>query len=138
MRNVDTKVAALRRVDFLRSCTDRELAKLSSTVDRISVEIGRVLMREGDYGREAFVVVTGSAEVTAGDVAIATIGPGGFIGEMAMLSGEPRSATVIAITDIELLVLSPATFRAFAEHPEVGLALSRCLARRLADVQAQL
>lgn len=138
MRTHDSKTAVLRRVDFLRGCSERELTDLVSKIDKVRVEAGYVLTKENETGRQAFIVVDGWAAVTIGGVALAAIGPGEFIGEMAMLSGSPRSATVVAKTDMELLVVGPATFRQFAEHPSVGRAMSRCLARRLADIQAQL
>lgn len=136
MRTTDSKVVALRRVDFLRSCTDRELAKIAAKVDRTSVRAGYVLMQEGQYGNEAFIVVDGTAAVSMGGVTVATIGPGEFIGEMAMLNGRPRTATVVAETEMDVLVVGLSTFSTLAGHAEVGMALSRCLARRLADIQA--
>jgi CRP/FNR family cyclic AMP-dependent transcriptional regulator len=138
VRTPDSKTAALRRVTFLHGCTNRELAKLASQVDEASVSAGTVLMREGDYGSEAFIVVEGWAAVSSAGETLAAIGPAEFIGEMAMLSGDPRSATVVAKTDMTVLVLGPTTFQTVAEHPAVGRAMSRCLARRLADTQAQM
>lgn len=138
MRISESKVAVLRRVPFLRGCTDRELNALASQMDEVSVRAGRTLMEEGAFGHEAFIVVDGWAAVSSGGVTVAAVGPGEFIGEMAMLSGDPRSATVVAKTEMVLLVVGAATFRSVAEHPVVGHALSRCLARRLADIQAQL
>ncbi len=85
MRNDDSKLAVLRRLAFLHACSELELRVLATLVDEAAVEPDTVLMREGDAGREAFIIVEGWAAVSCGGEPIAAIGPGEFIGEMEML-----------------------------------------------------
>jgi CRP-like cAMP-binding protein len=138
MRNHDPKLTLLRNVTFLRNCPEKDLARLAAQMEECEVPAGHVLMHEGDAGRQAFVVVDGWAAVSCEGTAIAAIGPGEFIGEMAMLTHEPRSATVTAKTNMRVLVLGPAVFHAVACEPTVGRAMAACLAQRLRDVEAQL
>lgn len=132
MRTKSRKVEILREVALFSLCTDKELADVAGLVDELSVEPGTVLVKEGTPGRECFVVVSGEAEVSVRGSAIATVGPGLCVGEMALLDTAPRTATVTATTAMELLALEP---RAFADlldrHPSVAKKLLATLARRL-------
>lgn len=130
MKRYDGKLAMLRQVEFLHDSDERVLRKLASQIDEICVNTGQVLAREGRSGFESFVVVEGWAEVSSNGVTFATIGPGEFIGEMALVEGTPRNATVVATTPMTLLVLDPSAFRDVIKQPEVALALEQCLQRR--------
>jgi CRP-like cAMP-binding protein len=136
MRN-DSKVALLRRIPFLRSCPDRDLAWLAQHMDDCEVEPGTILTEEGKVGREFFIVVDGWAEVSCGGEAVAAVGPGEFIGEMAMLSYEPRSATVTAKTSMRLLAVGPLAFGDVIGHASVGRAMATGLAKRLRALEAK-
>lgn len=133
MRNPDPKVALLRRLPCLSSCTDKQLAELASTVDECRVAAGQTLTREGEIARETFVVVEGWAAVIRDGEAVAAIGPGEFIGEMAMLARQPRCATVVAKTSMRLLVIGPATFRTIADRPDIGHEMAVVAADRSAE-----
>ena len=80
-----------------------------------------MLCQEGKSGNECFVVIEGEAAVTIGGDEVTTIGPGGFFGEMALLDGGPRVATVTATTDMRLLSLSRGEFTTLlADVPSVS------------------
>lgn len=131
-----------RRIEMLRGlplfdhCTDRELAGLDRLVDEIEVAEGAVLTREGQPGRESFIVVEGEADVVLGGETIATLGPGSFFGELAMLDFRPRSATVTAKTPMRLLVVGPADFSAFLAQPGVAVKMLEVLVERLREMEA--
>ena len=131
MRTPDPKIAMLRRVPALRACGERELARLASLVEECEVPAGKVLTEEGTAGRQSFFVLEGWAAVSQDGEAIAAVGPGEFLGEMAMLDSQPRSATVVAKTPMRVLVIGPETFGTFTAHPGVGRAMATDLSRRL-------
>lgn len=136
MRN-DSKVALLQRIPFLRGCSDRDLEWLSRRMDDCQVEAGAILTEEGKVGREFFIVVDGWAEVSCGGEAMAAIGPGEFVGEMSMLSHEPRSATVTAKTAMRLLAVGPLGFGDVVGHARIGRAMATGLAKRLRAMEVK-
>ena len=77
--------------------------------DEIDLPAGKVLIREGDRGREFFVVISGEVEVRRKGRKRATLGAGSFVGEMALPSKAPRSATVTALTPLDVLVTPTVT-----------------------------
>ena len=93
----------LSKLEFFEGFSDDELAKVRAMADNVSAEAGAVLMEQGDVGQEAFVIVSGQAGVFVNGHRVAAIGPGSAVGEMALLDRHPRSATVKALTDLELL-----------------------------------
>jgi CRP/FNR family cyclic AMP-dependent transcriptional regulator len=122
----------LKSVPLFASCTDRDLARIDKAVDEMSVPPGTVLTRQGDIGREAFIIVSGTATVTRDGVEVATVGPGVQIGELALLDGGPRTATVTATTDMDLLVLSKAAFNGVLDEiPTLAHRIAVALARRV-------
>src|SRR5919202_6525682 len=86
------------------------LGAIAAAADEITVRQGRDLVREGEHGRELYVVVDGSVRVTRNGRKVATMGPGDFFGELALISGAPRSATVTAETETPVMVLDPRRF----------------------------
>jgi CRP-like cAMP-binding protein len=91
-----------------------------------------VIAREGEPGVGLFVIVDGTAEVTIGGAKKATLGPGDFFGEIALLDGGPRTATVTATSDIEMLGLTEWVFRGLMqEHPSIAVKTLQQMASRL-------
>jgi len=126
----------LAQVPLFSGCSQRDLQHLARVVDEVQLPHGTVLTHEGDVGREAFVFVHGTAEVTRDGVTVAEIGPGDVVGEMSLLDGGPRSATVTATSDIEALVLTrPAFDTVLAEVPAFAHRLLVSLAHRLRSVE---
>jgi CRP-like cAMP-binding protein len=132
-KSKDAKVELLRGVPLFSACSKRELSRIASLVDQIEVSKGTVLTREGDSGREFFVVVDGRARVMVGDRGrIAALGPGASFGEMSLLDQRPRSATVEAETDMQLLVLDARSFSSLLEDaPSVARKVLVAMAGRL-------
>ena len=100
------KIELLRQVDLFRSCTTRELGQIAALTTELEVTANSVLMRRGDLGKEFFVIVEGTATVTRESVELAKLSAGSFFGELALIDGGPRTATVVARTDMKVLVLS--------------------------------
>lgn len=131
MRKQDPKIALLRGVPALAGQADKDLEQLASLVDEVEFGAGRVLMREGRAGGEAFLIVEGRAEVAIGGRTVATVGPGELVGEMALLDHSPRSATVTAMTPMRLLVMTPGAFGSILRQPTAGWRVAADLAARL-------
>lgn len=137
MRRIDPVIEHLRRVPGMEEAPDKALAPLVPLIDIVEVEAGRTLARQGTRGREACIVLEGRGEILIDDELIATVGPGDFVGEMAMLDHGPRTATVRAETPMRMLVIGPQAFAAFAEHPGAGRAMAIQLSQRLRRAEAR-
>ena len=107
-RPVDT----LSQLDLFSQCRPSEMRRVRSLTSQTDVPAGTTLCRQGTYGREAFIALEGQAQVERDGASIATVEPGAVIGEMALLGGRFRTATVRATTPMRVLVLQPAEFRA--------------------------
>jgi CRP-like cAMP-binding protein len=100
----------------------------------VSIEAGKVLVREGEPGHECFVIVTGSATVTRDGATVANLGPGAVVGELAPLTGGVRTATVTADSAMEVLVIAQREFNGLIEEvPGFAVQLLRNLAARMTD-----
>ncbi|GAC1321395.1 MAG: hypothetical protein NVSMB12_21550 [Acidimicrobiales bacterium] len=127
----DPKIAGLRELVPLPGMSDAELGRVVDLLDDLAVPGGTVLMREGRPGQDCFVIADGEAAVVVEGRAITTLGPGAFIGEMALLSGKPRSATVTAMTPMRLLTIPVNAFVALLADSEVARFLLDTMAARL-------
>lgn len=131
-RKRDRKQQLLGGVSLLAACSQRELSRICSLTDEIDVPAGRVVTEEGQPGREFFLVVHGRATVKIRGRKVGSLGSGDCFGEMALLDQGPRSATVVADTDMELMVLDSRSFSALIDEvPSVARKLFRQLAERL-------
>jgi CRP-like cAMP-binding protein len=101
----DEKMTYLQRVHLFEACSSRQLRAIARIADVQEVPAGEVLARTGEPGDRFFVIVDGSARVDVSPQNQGRIGPGAFFGEISLLDGEPRSATVIADTAMRLLVI---------------------------------
>jgi hypothetical protein len=112
------------RIPLFSDLTAEEFVDVAIMLVRRSEKPGTVIVKEGDPGESMFIVSTGEAEATredeGQDVKLAFFSDGDFFGEMAVLSGEPRTATVTAVKNTELLELSRADLQQIcSRHPEV-------------------
>jgi CRP/FNR family cyclic AMP-dependent transcriptional regulator len=130
---VDRKLELISQVPLFARCSKHELEEIAKAADEIDLPEGKVLTREGDRGREFFVLVEGSAEVTKGGEVIRRLGSGDFLGEIALISREPRTATVTTTTPVNALVMTDQAFAGVLAHmPEVQQKVLEALADRLA------
>ena len=129
----NAKADLIRRVPLFAHCTRAELAEVASIADEIDVPAGKELMREGDRGREFFILLEGSADVRRKGRKVNSLKPNDFFGEIALISRSPRTATVTATADSQLLVITPSAFRALLDHsPRIQIRVLEALADRLA------
>lgn len=128
----NVKVEALKRAPLFEGLSKKELAELARVTDDLKVEPGTVLCREGKIGREFFVIVDGTAEVTKGGKRLASRSGGDFVGEIALLKTSKRTATVTATTPLRCFILTQSDFRrVLEENPGVQLKVMQALADRL-------
>ena len=128
----NVKVEALKRAPLFESLSKKELAELARVTDDLKVEPGTVLCREGKVGREFFVIVDGTAEVTKAGKRLAGLQGGDFVGEIALLKTSKRTATVTASTPLRCFILTQSAFRrVLEENPGVQLKVMQALAERL-------
>jgi CRP-like cAMP-binding protein len=130
----DTKVQALKRAPLFEDLSRKELVELARVCDDLEVEPGKVLCKEGQMGREFFVIVEGKVLVTREGRLLATLNGGDFLGEIAVVTEMPRTATATAETAVRLFVLTGRDFRVVLDdNPTVERKVLRALARRLAE-----
>src|SRR3954447_13079487 len=132
----DAKLELLGNIPLFAACTKRDLARIASLADEVDVAKGKVLTRQGEPGRECFVIAEGRAKATMRGRRSASMGPGAFFGEMSLLDQGPRSATVTAETDMQLLVLTSQGFWSLLRDvPVVAPRIMRVLAERLREAE---
>jgi CRP-like cAMP-binding protein len=129
----DTKVDALAKAPLFSALSKHELGELAKATEDLEVEEGKVLTREGDLGREFFVIVDGDVSVTRDGSEIRRLGPGDFFGEIALIyDNARRTATVTATSPLRFFVLTRQSFRSLLEHqPEIEDKVMAALEDRL-------
>jgi CRP-like cAMP-binding protein len=126
------RVVQLSKVPLFANCSKRELSRLLSLARTETVEAGHTLFVEGAPSSNLYVIVSGTAAVKRNGRRIGRAGPGDVVGELGVILGGPRTATVLAETPIEWLVLDQASLRAaIDEVPGLGWHLLQSVAARL-------
>ncbi|HMS46553.1 MAG: cyclic nucleotide-binding domain-containing protein [Candidatus Microthrix subdominans] len=129
---MDAYLERLGALPMFGGCTNKELRDIARIVDELQVESGRVLMSQGDAGQEAFVIEEGTAEVVRDGQLLATVGPGSYVGELALIDAGPRSATVTATTPMRVLVIGTREFSTLLDEvPGLARRVLVSTARRL-------
>jgi CRP-like cAMP-binding protein len=114
------------------NCSQRELQTVARAVREVDHKAGTEIAREGEPGIGLFIITQGSATVSIGGRKKGSIKPGEFFGEIALLDGGPRTATVTADTDVKLLGLTEWVFRGLVqEHPSIAVKTLQAMAGRL-------
>jgi CRP-like cAMP-binding protein len=123
----------LKKVGLFAELSGKDLERLGRQIRERTFREGASVTQQGEHGVGFFVIAEGSATVSVDDDVRATLGPGDYFGEMALiLKDGTRSATITATSDLRCYGLAPWEFKPFvAEHPEVAWALLQVLARRL-------
>jgi CRP/FNR family transcriptional regulator, cyclic AMP receptor protein len=137
------EVEVLRRLPLFQRIEPRRLKLLAFTSERMTFKAGDVVMRQGDPGDAAYIVMAGDADVYVstpnGELKVATLGVNDIIGEIAILIDIPRTATVRAVGELTTLRISKDHFfRLMTEVPEMGIEVMKELARRLERTTADL
>jgi CRP-like cAMP-binding protein len=131
-RGRGSPIDLLGEIPLFRGCSKDELRHIDRAATRADYPAGHVLCTEGSVGRELIMIVEGVAAVARGGAHITDVGAGAFIGEMSLLDGGPRSATVTATTEIQALVLPSREFwQVIDTVPAIAHSLLATLAERL-------
>lgn len=129
-----TKEIDLSKIWMFSTCSSRDLRTIRRALEEVTVPSGRVLTEQGTIGREFFLIVEGKASVRHNNRKVATLGPGQYFGELALLDRRPRSATVVSDTDMLLLVLGQRQFNGILDAvPALSRKLLAAMATRLRE-----
>jgi len=129
----DAKVELLKRVPLFSKLSHKELEDVAQIADEIDLPAGKEMATEGDRGREFFVLLKGEADVTKAGQTINTMKEGDFFGEIALVTKMPRTATVTATSDVDVLVITEQAFdNLLKKTPEIGRGVAEALAERVA------
>ena len=126
------KVDVLATLPLFEACTRREMDQIADISLEARKPAAAVLTREGQAGGIAFVILAGTAEVRRGEHFLGTLGPGDMVGELSLIDGRPRSATVTAVSDLHVLEINSDDFGALLDKaPHFTRNLLRSLSLRI-------
>ena len=129
--------ARLETIPLFAGLTLDQRSTVAEACAELAVDAGTTLVREGDFGHGAFAIVSGTADVVHDDVVLRSLGSGDMFGEIAVLSGGRRTASVVATTDMTLIsVLNRDLWRIERDCPEIADALRVTIAERLGEPAA--
>ena len=129
----------LAEIPLFSALSKRDLTRIAKASNEITVPAGHVLVDQGDAGREAFVIIDGTASVKRNGRKVGTLVAGNSVGELALLDHGPRTATVTADTELTALVLSAREFAGVIEEvPGLAQKLLGELAARVRDLDRQI
>ena len=128
----------LAKVPLFSSCSTRDLQKIARAGDEVVMPAGSVIVDQGQTGREAFVILDGTALVKRNNKKVAVLSSGAVVGELSLLDHGPRTATVVAETDVSLLVIGQRQFLGVLDEvPALSHKLMSTLAGRIRDLDRQ-
>ena len=128
------KIELLKNASLFAGCSKKQLGEIAAIADEIELPAGKDLIRQGERGREFFVLLDGDVEVIKDGKPIEERGPGDFFGEIALVSNVPRTATVTTTTPVRMLVVTDRDFKHLLEtSPDLQLKVLEVLAARLAS-----
>ena len=133
--NRSRKIELLGQMALFAACSKRQLGMVASLTVPAELPAGMILTRQGASGGLAYVIAWGRAEVLRSGKRLATLGPGDVVGEMSLIDGKPRSATVKALTDLQVLEIDGRDLRRLMKRaPSVVRKLMESMSERLREV----
>ena len=132
----DDVLAALQTTELFRDLPAKRVRMIREAGRELQYPAGSELVVEGGEAGRFFLVLDGTVEVTVRGKKRATLGTGGAVGELALIDGGPRTATVTASTDVRTFSLASWNFRPFLSEPDVMHAVIGVLCRRLREAEA--
>ena len=128
------KVELLKKIQLFAGCSKAELSHIAAEADEITVPAGTMLMREGQRGRQFFVIIEGTVRVTRSGRKLRDFGPGDHLGDVALVTRLPRVASGVTTSPARLLVLTDTRFRALImETPSIAVKVLRSVGERIHD-----
>ncbi len=135
---MDTFIDHLQQVPLFAACSRKDLQLVARRAEDVRVAAGKALISEGETGHEFFVILEGTAKVSRHGRKIATLGPGDAFGELALLEKAPRNSTIVAETDMELVVLGQREFAGLIDEvPGFARKLLAGMGKRLREADAR-
>jgi len=126
----------LKDMPLFAGLNRKERRALAPRADEVELKEGRTIVREGEWPYEFFAIEEGTAEVRRGDQLLAELGPGDFFGEMGLLEDTRRNATVVATTQLKVVVMTGVAFRQTArELPEVAKKVRAAIEERCRQLE---
>ncbi len=136
MAQTNPKLELLRRVPLFAGCKGKALELIGQLADEVDVPGGYTLMREGTFGEEFFLIVDGRVRIERGGRTIKTIGPGDFLGEIALIDKGRRTATAVTEGPAKLFVLTHQGFNSLLDQsPTIRLEVMSALASRVRQLE---
>jgi CRP-like cAMP-binding protein len=133
----DARAARLKAVPLFAGCSAKQIQFIATQVEDMDFAAGRVLCKEGQSGADFFVLLSGAAEVTRKGRKIAKMGPGDFFGEIALVDGGPRTATVTTTAASRCLVLGPRQFQnVLHQDTDIAHSVMKALSLRVREAGA--
>ena len=134
----DSKLDHLGQVRLFSACNKKELGLIGKASDEVSVSAGKEIVTQGSTGHEFFLILSGEAAVKRAGRKVNTLSSGDYFGELALLSKGERNATVVAETDMDLLVLGQREFSGVLDEvPGLAHKLLVSMANRLREMDAK-
>ncbi len=128
----------LQGVPWFSTCTEAQLAEMARIAEPLRIQAGEVILREGRLGRELFVILEGTVTVTRDGRVVNILHAGDYFGELAAIEDVPRSATVEAKTDLDVLIIGPREFETMMDIPGFRTALLSGMSRRIREADDRL
>jgi CRP-like cAMP-binding protein len=136
MPTMDQKVELLSRVPLLAGLDRKDLVQVAQICDEVDLPAGRVLMKQGAYAGEFYVIISGTVRVERDGVHVRDLGPGEFLGELALLGNIARTATATCVDAGRFLVLGHREFHSLlSQYPAIQGTILHAVAQRMAALE---
>jgi len=133
----EDKINALGRIPLFSELSKKELVFLARMTTEVDVREGSTLVRQGEMGREAMIIESGTAVVRRNNRKVDDVGPGDFFGEMSLIDHMPRNADVVATSDMTVLVMDSREFSTVLDtYPKVAVKILKTVVERLVEAQS--